>query len=89
MMTLTLRCRVTPKAATTKAMGWQGEYLKVRVAALPEKGAANKALVRYLAEMLGVAQSQIVLISGVTSRDKCLRLEGITEEALFRTFGKM
>jgi uncharacterized protein len=49
--------------------------LKVRVAAPPEKGKANRALVRILAEWLGVREIEIV--AGASSAEKTVRIRGI------------
>jgi uncharacterized protein YggU (UPF0235/DUF167 family) len=47
----------------------------VRVTAAPEGGAANRAVIGLLAEVLGVAPSRVALVRGATSRDKLLRIE--------------
>lgn len=50
--------------------------LKARVRAIPEKGAANKALIRLVAKAVGLPKSAVDLESGATSRIKTLRLTG-------------
>lgn len=57
-----------PDAATTS--------LKVKVRAQPEKGKANKALIKLLAKTLGVAQSDLALTAGTTHRNKTLLVSG-------------
>ncbi|MBP1852271.1 uncharacterized protein (TIGR00251 family) [Rhizobium halophytocola] len=59
-------------------------HLKVRVAAAPEKGKANKALIALLAKSLKTAKSGISLISGDTSRQKILRIDGDPEDLIKR-----
>jgi uncharacterized protein YggU (UPF0235/DUF167 family) len=49
----------------------------VRVAAAPERGAANEALVRLLAETLGVSRRDVRIVSGHTGRDKIVELLGV------------
>lgn len=73
---LRLYVRVTPKAARTEmagsGTGSDGrKHLKLRVNALPDKGAANREATRGLAKALGLARSDITLESGKTSRLKC------------------
>lgn len=55
-------------------------YLKARVAAVPEKGKANKALIALLAKALGIPKSSVTLISGDTARKKILRIDGDPED---------
>ena len=57
----------------------EGGGLKIRLTAPPVDNAANEALVRFLAGVLGVPKSDIEILSGQTSRQKTLRISGITE----------
>ncbi len=68
---------VQPRASRTRAVGEHDGRLKVQVAAPPVDGEANAELVRYLAKALGVAKSNVELISGETSRHKRFRVSGI------------
>jgi uncharacterized protein len=74
--------RVSPGAARTKIIGEHDGALKVSVNAPPEKGKANKELVDYLAEILGVKRAAVTVISGETSRQKKIAVEGFTAAAL-------
>jgi uncharacterized protein (TIGR00251 family) len=81
-----LTVHVTPNAPKTKADGLYGEpgqeALRVRLQAMPVDGQANEALVKWLSKELGVAQRDITLVRGQTSRRKQLRLEaGAVAEA--------
>jgi hypothetical protein len=55
-----------------------GDEIRVRIAAPPVDGAANDALVRFLAERLGVARSAIRLVSGRSGRRKVAEVVGVT-----------
>ena len=77
---LHLRLRVQPRASRTELAGVQGDALRVRVSAPPVDGAANEALVRFLAEVLRVRPSAIRLITGETSRSKVVAIEGMQLE---------
>ncbi len=72
-----LLVKVIPKASRTEIVGWEGDYLKIRVKGVPEKGEVNRALISFLADRLGIAKSQITLISGETSRLKRVKIDGI------------
>jgi uncharacterized protein YggU (UPF0235/DUF167 family) len=56
----------------------------VRVAAPPEGGRANDAVVRLLADSLGVAAADVSIVSGLASRDKTVSLSGLDEAELER-----
>ena len=62
--------KVTPKASSNQVVGWEGEELRVRIAAVPEKGKANDTLVVFMAKWLGVSRSSVQLLSGDTGRHK-------------------
>jgi uncharacterized protein (TIGR00251 family) len=68
---------VTASARQNQLQDVQGDHLRVRVAAPPEKGAANRVLVRFLAETLQVARSSVEIVKGPTSRSKLVALSGI------------
>jgi len=75
--TTRLRIRVSPGARTTELVGRQGEAWKVRVAAPPERGRANDALLKLLAQRLGVPRSELELVAGGSGRDKIVELRGL------------
>ncbi len=75
--TTRLRIRVSPGARTTELVGRQGEAWKVRVAAPPERGRANDALLKLLAETLGVPRTELELVAGGSGRDKIVELRGL------------
>jgi uncharacterized protein len=58
-------------------VGRHGEGWKVRVASPPERGAANRALVRLLADTLALPERDVAVVSGHRSRDKIVELRGI------------
>ena len=82
-----LRVHVQPGAGRTAIMGRHGDALKVKVAAPPEGGRANDAVVRLMAETLGVPPSSVTLASGASSRDKRLRIAGVSGADLERLVG--
>jgi len=65
-------------------MGLHGDALRIRLSAPPVDGAANEALIRYLAERLGLPRSAVELVSGASGRRKVLRIGGVTAETASR-----
>jgi uncharacterized protein YggU (UPF0235/DUF167 family) len=61
----------------TELAGRHGDAWKVRVAAAPERGRANDAVVKLLAARLRVPQGSVSVVSGTTSRDKVVELQGL------------
>jgi uncharacterized protein len=76
-----LRLRVVPGATRSRVVGRYGDAWKVRVTAPPEGGRANEAVLAVLAEALDVSRRDLELISGRSSRDKVVALDGMTSEA--------
>jgi uncharacterized protein (TIGR00251 family) len=79
-----LRLRVSPGANRAGVVGRHGEAWKVRVAAPPEAGRANDAVIRLLAETLSVPRGAVKIVSGQGGRDKIVELTGIDEAQIER-----
>jgi len=79
-----LRLRVSPGARNARVVGRHGQGWKVRVAAPPEGGRANEAVVRLLAETLSLPRGAVTLVSGHGARDKVVRLDGLDETQIER-----
>jgi uncharacterized protein (TIGR00251 family) len=78
-----IQVRVTPRSSRSRCEG--GEPVRVWVTAPPVDGQANEAVVRTLAEALGVPRSRVRIVRGEASRDKTVRVDGLTaEEAIAR-----
>jgi len=74
---ITFLVRVTPRAKRDEIVGVAQGALRVKLAAPPVEGAANEALVKFLAERLGVRAAQVEIIAGHTARTKMVRVAGI------------
>ncbi|MBW1990255.1 MAG: YggU family protein [Deltaproteobacteria bacterium] len=72
---LLLRVVVQPRASKTQAAGLLDGALKVRLAAPPVEGAANKALAAFFSKALGVPKSNVSIVSGLSSRRKAIFIE--------------
>lgn len=79
-----LALKVSPKASRNALTGWRGEVLKVAVTAAPERGKANVAVIRLLADSTGLPRSAIRLLHGEASPDKTLQFDGVDDAALRR-----
>lgn len=73
---IVLELHVQPGAKRTEAAGVHGDRVKIRLAAPPVDGAANDELVRFLADAFGVPKRRVTIVSGATSRQKRVRIEG-------------
>src|SRR5687767_13926342 len=82
--TTRVRLRVSPGASRAAVVGRHCEGWKLRVAAAPERGKANEAVLALLAETLAVPRSSVTLVSGGSSRDKIVELAGIEPDEIER-----
>jgi uncharacterized protein len=74
----TLAIKAIPNAPRSEVVGWLGEALKVKVHAPPVEGRANDRLCEFLAETLGLPRRAVTLLRGDTSRQKLVRIDGLT-----------
>jgi uncharacterized protein (TIGR00251 family) len=84
-----LRVHAQPGAGRSAVTGRHGDAVKVKVAAAPEGGRANAALVALLADTFGVKPSTVSLVSGPGSRTKRFRLEGADPESVNATLRRL
>ena len=78
-----LKVVITPRAKASAVVGLQGEDLKIKIAAPPVDGAANQALIKFLARLLGLGSGDLSLVAGQTGRRKIVRVDGLNEEELW------
>jgi uncharacterized protein (TIGR00251 family) len=74
------RVRVQPRASQSALAGEQAGAVRLRVAAPPVDGKANRECRRFLSRLLGVSQSSVEIIAGDSSRDKVVRVRGVSAE---------
>ena len=77
-----LHIKVIPKASKNAIVGWEENFLKIRVNAPPEKGKANEELIAFLAKSLRIPKSSISVEQGDNSRYKKLHFLGIDPDSL-------
>ena len=76
--TATFAVKVVPRASKNQIVGKESGAIKIRLNAPPVEGKANEALVKFLAETLGVRRAQIEIVTGHASRHKIVRVRGVT-----------
>ena len=74
---------IQPNSAQTQCVGIHGDALKIRVAARPLDGAANDALIRFIAARCAVPQSSVVIQAGAGGRRKRLCVKGVMAETVW------
>jgi uncharacterized protein len=82
--TAILRVRVVPNAKSDSVVGEHGGAVKIKLRAPAVEGKANAALVRFLAEQMKLPRHAIVLQRGHNSRDKLIRVDGLSQEDMRR-----
>ena len=81
-----LRLTVSPGARRTAVVGLHGDRLKVRLAAAPEKGAANRELIAFLAGALNLPKAAFRLL-GAASRSKVVEIHDLSPDLAVRLEG--
>ena len=77
-----LAVRVTPRAGRSGVAGIRDGTLLIRLAAPPVEGAANAALVEFLAGLIGRPKRDVTIVAGGRSRDKRVRIAGVSARDL-------
>ncbi len=73
---------VQPRASKTAVAGMHDGCIKIRLAAPPVDGAANAALIEFIATRVGVARSRVRLVAGASARRKVIEIEGVEPAAV-------
>lgn len=85
--TCTLDLKVVPNAPRSEIAGWLGEALKVKVHAPALEGRANDELCAFLADALALPRRAVTLLRGEKSRQKTVRVTGLTHAETKRRLG--
>ena len=84
---ITFAVKVHPRAKRNGITGEVGDALKVSLTTPPIEGRANEACIEFFAKLLKVPRSSVTIASGLTSRNKVIRVAGISAEELRKTLG--
>ena len=79
---LTFKVQVVPRASRSEVAGEHNGALRIRIAAAPVDGAANKEVIQLLAKSFRVSRSAVRILSGHNGRTKQVSIEGATESLL-------
>ena len=79
MSTTRLPIKVVPGSSRNCIAGWLGEALRVRVTAPPERGKANTAVEKIIADALGLPNDAVNIVKGSTSARKIVEIAGLAE----------
>lgn len=77
---VTFAVRIHPRAKKVAILGEIGDALKVSLTAPPVEGRANQACVEFFAKLLKVPRSTVTIASGQTSRNKVIRVAGVSAQ---------
>ena len=77
-----LHIKVIPSSSKDCIAGWLEDTLKVKVKAPPEKGKANKAIIKVLEKSLELAKGSVHITSGTTSSRKVIEITNINEDII-------
>jgi len=72
--------RVYPNAIRNEVVGFVGGVLRVKISAPPVKGKANRELLAFLSQLLGISQGALTITKGYTSRNKIVAIDGLSQE---------
>jgi hypothetical protein len=82
---ITFAVRVHPRGKKDALTGTHGDALKLSLTAPPVEGRANQAVIEFFAKLLRLPRSSITIAAGQTSRNKVVRITGVTADTLRRT----
>lgn len=70
--------QVLPRSSQCKLVGFQGDFLKIKITAPPVDGRANEECIRFLANVLGVKKDQVHIVGGLKAKKKTIAIKGLT-----------
>ncbi|MDR1086197.1 MAG: DUF167 domain-containing protein [Deltaproteobacteria bacterium] len=78
-----LKVMVTPRSSKNSLLGYNGDELKISLTAPPVEGAANEALVKFLARLLKIRPSSLKVTAGQASRHKTVLVEELEQDVAY------
>ncbi len=82
MSPVRLEVYIQPRASKTALAGMHDGLIKIRIAAPAVENAANRALIDFIAQQLGIAKRCVRIVSGGASRRKVLEIDGLTADVI-------
>jgi uncharacterized protein (TIGR00251 family) len=81
-----LSVRVIPNASKNEILGLTDGVWRVKIAAPPDKGKANKELIEFFSKRLGLKKDKVSILKGHTSHSKLIAIEGKTQQEISQKF---
>jgi uncharacterized protein len=75
--------QIYPGASKNEVTGMINDVLRIKIAAPPVKGKANKELIDYLSHLLGIGKDRLDIIKGHTSKNKLISIDGLSKVSVF------
>jgi uncharacterized protein (TIGR00251 family) len=86
MKSTRIQIQVHPGSKKNEVLRFQDGVWHLKIAAPPVEGKANKKLIEFLSEILGVSKSRITIDKGITSHRKMIGVEGMTDAEVTKQF---
>jgi uncharacterized protein len=74
--------KVLPNARNNEIVGFSNDILRVKIAAPPDKGKANRELIDFFSEKLGLKKDNFIILRGAASHNKLLSIKGLSLETV-------
>ena len=74
--------KVLPNAGKNEVSGLTNGVWRIKIAAPPDKGKANKELIKFLSDILGLKKDHVIILKGQTSHNKLIAIDGLTQEEI-------
>jgi uncharacterized protein (TIGR00251 family) len=82
-----LEVYIQPRASKTELAGMHDGVIKIRIAAPAVENAANRALIEFVAQILGIGKRCVRVVFGGSSRRKLLEIDGVAADVIVATLG--
>jgi len=76
--------KVQPNAGRNEILGVSNGIWRIKIAAPPDKGKANKELIELLSERLNIKKDNLYLLRGQISHNKIIGINGLTQEDVIK-----
>ena len=86
---ITFAVKVHPRARKNAITGKVGDALKLSLTAPPVEGKANEAVIEFFADLFAIPRSSVTIASGETSRNKVIRIAGVSKSAAEQRLAKI
>lgn len=81
--------QVQPNARYNQVLGFEGAILRVKIAAPPVMGKANRELINFLSQLIGVNKGSITIERGHTGRRKVIAIAGLDRDQIIERMKRL